>query len=583
MGIISRISATTGSGNVSDLMNPRYWLEEWGGHTTASGETVGAQSAMGLSAYYASIRNISEDLAKMPLNVYKRRSTRGQDVAHGHPTQRLLHYQPNPIMRSYNWRRLMVQWVLGWGNAYAEIVRDRRGVPTELWPIHPSRIKPEFDEKARELYYLWRKDGAASYTEILTDREIFHLQALGDGIEGWSVLRFARESVGRGLAAQKYGAAFFGEGASPKMIATVVSPMERDGRDGLRRRLGLDGSEPGQRKLPILEGDIKFHQWGISPEDAQYLETEEYSVEDVARWFRMALAKIQSHKRAQGWSTLEALNTDYANDALMPWARCFEEEVWAKLLDGREQDDHYAKFVMQGLQRGDYTTRMDGYSKRFANGSLSPNDIRDLEDENPIEDPAGDLYYIQSSFVPLAQAAKEPEPVPPQLGGRPVPPSEDEEPEEAPEDPDPEDAEVPEEAPEEADGAEEAARERAVAVLWPLALDVSRRLVAKERNALGRAARKHAANSVAYTAWANGFYERLSGEAREAVGAVQVAAAALGYDTGEASGDMAGRLFRPRDVASRLTLDEDVHVAHVAESLMAALLGPSVTWSVDHA
>lgn len=495
----------------SDLVNPRAWLLDLGGRKTHSGETVTASSAMGLSAYYASIRNIAEDLAKLPLNLYKRRATRGADIQYDHDVHRLLRHKPNPLMGSYEFRRLLGHRALGEGNGLAEIVRDSTGRPVALWPIETSRVRPELvDDGQRLVYHVSGTNG----TVTLQSRDVFHIKGLGSGVWGYSVVQYASETLGLGLAAQAASARFFGDGMAHRLVAAVKDKMSDVGRAGLRKRIqGDDENDPdGVRKIPIVEGDVTLTNWGVNPEDAQFIETMQFTVEDVARWFRMALAKLQKSDTSQGWSTLELLNTDYANDALGGWAVCWEQEAWDKLLPTAEQDDHYFKHVFQALLRGDYKTRIEGYASQVANAQLTPNEARELEERNPIDDPAADMLYIQSGFVPLEDAGPPEPPAPP-----PLPQDDGDEP------PDDEDDGGGGEDDAEPDERTRGFGRRAMAARHVFR-DAAARVLAKQATLHGRALKRHAGNAAAYDAWAVGFRET---QEREVVCAFAAAAESM--------------------------------------------------------
>ena len=371
--------------------------------TTASGEAVTHDSAMALSVYYACLNNISQDIAKLPLQLRRKRDGRGSDEATTHPVRVLVKHRPNPLMGAMQFRMTMQHRLLSWGNAYAEIVRDRTGRVLELWPVHPYRIKPVIEKDGRTLTYEYREDGYTGAPIRLAPRDVLHLRGLGSGIEGYSVLRFASETLGLGLAAQKHAAQFYGDGLGKRMVAVAKAKLDPKGRQAFRERLKGDReNDPmGARRLPFLEGDIDLKDVGIPPDEAQFLETRSFQVSDVARWFRMSLGKLQHNEKAQGWSTLEAANRDYATDALQPWAGLWEEECWLKLLtEGEQNEDRlYFQHVFQALMRADFAARYEGYVKGVTNGWLSPNDVRDLEDMNPIDDPWADEYRQQAQMV----------------------------------------------------------------------------------------------------------------------------------------------------------------------------------------
>lgn len=457
---------------------PTAWLMDLGGgRRTAAGEVVTEERALALSTYWACLNDISQDLAKLPLELRRQRATKGSDEAREHPVWKLLRRRPNPVMGPMVFRMVMQHRVMAWGNAYAEIVRNSLGEPMQLWPIHPARIKPELQRDGQTLLYRYRPDGKF-VLETLEARDVLHIRGLGSGVEGYSVLRLASDALGLGLAAQTHAAAFYGEGMGKRMVAVAKNVLGPKGREEFRRRIkGDNENDPvGSRKLPFLEGDISLQELGIPPDQAQFLETRTFAVPDVARWFRMALAKLQHSERAQGWSTLEALNRDYATDALQPWATLTEEECWAKLLNESEQaaDRLYFKHEFKALVRADLTARFTVYVQGIQNGIYSQNDVRDLEDMNPIEDPAADEYRQQKQMAKLGSGDEQPDqpPPPPPPGAPPPKPQEDDE---------------------EADA-------KAAAAFRPVFLATAQRLVKKEVNAARRLLQQHAGNAAAHQA-----------------------------------------------------------------------------------
>ena len=498
-GLLRRIfgggaRASTSYGGVTDLQNPAVWLSEWAmGRKTASGEQVTPESALGLSAYFACLRNGSEDVAKLPRQLRRARTgKRGSDLLTDHPLARVLK-RPNPVMSWGVFAQVMQHRRMGWGNAYAEIVRDGTGAPVELWPVHPGRVRPELKADGRTLVYWVRGQGMQE--KPFTPRDVFHLRGLGSGIEGYSVVRFASETLGLGLAAQRHAAAFFGEGLAKRLVAFTKQTLNADAREALRKRIEGDRERNvvGARRMPIVDVEVDVKDLGIPPDEAQFLEQREFGVEEIARWFRMNLSKIQYHKRAQGWSSLDALNTDYVVDFLTPQVQTWEEEIAAKLLTEEEvADGVFVRFVLQGLLRGDVATRISYYAAGYRDGWLSQNDIRDLEDMNPIDDPAADEYRVQAQMTKLADAGTKPTDAPPPPATRPPlpkgPPPED-------------DAEDPAAAWHHVRAEAEALR--------PMLLHAATMLARKEANEVEAALKKNGSNPAALTQWAGGFYPKL--------------------------------------------------------------------------
>jgi HK97 family phage portal protein len=469
------VRAVATAGGVGLIDSPAVFVHPVAyGRKTASGERVSPDGALTLSTYWACLNNISQDLGKIPLELRRRRDGRGSDEATEHPAWRLLRRRPNPLMGPMQFRMVMQHRLLSWGNAYAEIVRDGMGRIVELWPIHPVRIKPVLEEDGRTLRYEFRPDGKTLLVEDLSPRDILHLRGMGSGIEGYSVLQYASESLGLGLAAQRHAAAFYGEGMAKRLVAVSKVVLSPKGRQAYRERLKGDKEQDpvGQRKLPFLEGDISLQDVGVPPDQAQFLESRTFSVPDVARWFRMALAKIQHEGAAKGWNSLEVLNRDYATDALEGWGVVWEEECWLKLLSEAEQaaDKLYFRHRFQALLKADFAARMEGYVKGIVNGWLSQNDVRELEDMEPIDDPAADVYRQQAQMQGPSSSKPSGE----------APPSEPPKPPAGP--PEPEDAET------------------RAAALRPVFTAVGDRMARIESNESTRAAQRHTGDAAAFAA-----------------------------------------------------------------------------------
>lgn len=363
-----------------------------------SGIKVNSESAMALSAYYACIRAISEDVAKLPLITY-RRLPRGKERAGNHLNYATLHDAPNPNMSAMSFRETITHWALGWGNGYAEIAWNGYGSPV-LYLIHPSRVRVE-QEGASLAYYIANENGTSLR---MPPEKILHIHGLGcDGLTGYSVLRYAAESVGLGLAAQAFGSSFFGNGANGGSV--LEHPAELSDKAYTRLRESWQEKYVGLKNANspiILEGGAKFNRVSIPPDEAQFLETRQFNVEDICRWFRVPPYKVQNLLRAQGWSTLDATNTDYVTDTLLPWLVRWEQEIKRKLFVG--DSEHYAEHLVNGLLRGDMKTRADFYRSQFGIGAMSINDIREAENQNPVD--GGDTYFVPSNMTPLELAVQ---------------------------------------------------------------------------------------------------------------------------------------------------------------------------------
>lgn len=254
----------------STLTNPDSWLSEiLGGNQSYSGTVVNEKTAMTYAAFWACIRAIAKPIASLPLHLYERMDDGGRRKATDHHLYGLLHNKPNPEMTALVFRDVLTAHLLTWGNAYAEIQYNSGGQPVALWPLPPNIVFPERNDKTKEIQYRVLTN---SGEVILRREQVFHLVGPGfDGLQGYSVVRMFRESIGMGLSVQEYGARFFGSGAKPGGV------LEHPGRlkdpSGLRQQWkemhsGLDN----QHRIAILEEGMKYQQIGIPPEDAQFLE-----------------------------------------------------------------------------------------------------------------------------------------------------------------------------------------------------------------------------------------------------------------------------------------------------------------------
>jgi HK97 family phage portal protein len=402
----------------STFRAPEQWLADaLGAGKDTSGESVSETSALGLSVYFNCIRVIAEDVAKLPLIVY-RRLDRGKERSPGHPLYRLLHDEPCPESTAFSFRETLTAHALGWGNGYAEIQRDGSGRPVALWPIDPSSVEVKRNDAEQIVYEVRDQYGQ---TTVLSPSSVLHVHGLGySGLMGYSVARIGRTSLGSALAAQKHTAAFFGNGASPGGVLEHPGALSDKAMKHLRESwTARHGGADNAHKPAILEEGMKWHTVGIPPEDAQLLETRQWQVEDVCRWFRVPPHKIGHLLRAQGWSTLEQTNLDYLTDTLMPWLVRWEQEIQRKLI-GITDSGLFAEHLVDAILRADTQTRFAAYAVGVTNGWLSRNEVRAIENLNPVD--GLDEYFQPTTVQTLEQAdkaaeaaARPPEP-PPQQG-----------------------------------------------------------------------------------------------------------------------------------------------------------------------
>jgi len=474
MGLLGEVFATETT-SVSDLTNPKYWLEEsFGGAATVSGERVTESTAMGLSTYYACKRVVSEDVGKLPFLLH-RKLDRGRERAVDHPLYKLLHDSPHPFMSSQAWRETLTDHAQAWGNGYSRIYRKGRKVVELSLPIHPSRVTVKFDEDDHLVYDVRVYDNKGHYKglERWRDSEMFHLHGCGgDGIGGYSVIQMARESLGMGLAAQKFGAAMFGNGVTFSGLLEYPGQLDDAEVEHLKETWKASHGGAGNAMgMGVLEQGLKWVQTGIPPQDAQFLETRQFQVVEVCRWFRMPPHKVQ-HLADATFTNIEHQGKEYVDDTLMAWNVRWEQEVRRKLLGGYEEDEYAPEILVTALLRGDTAARSAFYTALFNIGALSPNDIAELENGNPIG-PEGDMRYIQSNMTTLTAVAEE---------------------------------KNLKAATEKNSGTATGDRESKAEEVRVLFLDAAGRVARKEARAVSRAQKKFAGDPAGLEAWAEKFY-----------------------------------------------------------------------------
>lgn len=498
MNLLRRLFAPRASAT-SDLKHPTAWLSNALGATpTTSGQSVSPSSAMTYGPYFAAVTVISEDVAKVPVSAVESAGGARRPLADD-PVTRIFSEEFNPNLAAFVGRETLTQWALGWGDGLAEIQRTTRGDPVALHPIHPSRIV-DLRVIDGEMRWVIRTDDLDGGGRALAFSlgEIFHLRGPGDQWRGFSRARLARESVGLGLAAQTFGSSFFANDAAVGIVVTFPNRMDAKDRDSFREHLqtAYQGAKGTGRPL-VMDNGGKVDRLGIPPEDAQYLQTREFQVEEIARWFRVSPLKIGHQKRSPGWSTLEATNTDHVVDCLMPWALRWEAEAKRKLL--RDRPGVTLKHYFQGLMRGDSVARSGYYRTLIFSGVMTPNEARALEDVPPSSSPNADRLIVQTSMGLLDDLGREPAAT--ATFGTPLPPDD---PEPPGEEPDADDAED--------DGPDEEAQAAAPAVPDAVYGTLASRVASKESKAYARHAAKHAEDPPAFQKWVRSFYAEMAAD-----------------------------------------------------------------------
>ena len=377
-----------------------------GGST--SGKTVTERSAMQMTAVYSCVRILAEAIAGLPLHVYRYNSDGGKAMALDHPLYHLLHDEPNPEMSSFVFRETLMTHLLLWGNAYAQIIRNGKNEIVALYPLTPNKMSVDRDERGHLYYtYYCGSDEAIKNKEFavtLQPSDVLHIPGLGfDGLVGYSPIAMAKNAIGMAIACEEYGAKFFANGAAPGGVlehpGTIKDPQRV--RESWQSTFGGSGNA---NKIAVLEEGMKYTPIGISTEQAQFLETRKFQINEIARIFRVPPHMVGDLEKSS-FSNIEQQSLEFVKYTLDPWVIRWEQSIQRSLLNSEEKKKYFAKFNVEGLLRGDYQSRMNGYAIGRQNGWMSANDIRELEnlDRIPAED-GGDLYLINGNMLPLKNA-----------------------------------------------------------------------------------------------------------------------------------------------------------------------------------
>ena len=376
---------------------------------TTSGKPVNERTAMQTTAVYACVRILAEAVASLPLHVYEYQDDGGKKLVHDHPLYYLLHDEPNPEMTSFVFRETLMSHLLIWGNAYAQIIRDGAGRVLGLYPLLPDKMEVQRDDKGN-IYYVYSRNSDENpmfqeYGNIkLKSEDVLHIPGLGfDGLIGYSPIAMAKNAVGMTLACEEYGASFFANGANPGGVlehpGVLKDPSKvRESWNSVYR--GVNNAH----KIAVLEEGMKYQQIGIPPEEAQFLETRKFQINEIARLYRIPPHMVGDLDKSS-FSNIEQQSLEFVKYTLDPWVIRWEQSLQRSLLLPGEKGKYFIKLNVDGLLRGDYQSRMNGYAVGRQNGWFSANDIREMENMNPIPDEeGGNLYLINGAMTKLADA-----------------------------------------------------------------------------------------------------------------------------------------------------------------------------------
>ena len=386
----------------SSIDKPWQWpsLAAYFGTSTQAGVKVNEMRSLQLSAVYACVRLISTSIGMLPLSLHQDTGGGNSRVASDKVLNKLLLKTPNSEMTAYTFKQTMMANVLLWGNAYAEKIIDGAGQVVELWPLNPASMQVSLIKGKRSYDY---KD--ADGKEItFRSNQIFHVPGLSfNGLTGMTPIAAMRNELGLGLALQDYGSKFFANGTH--MGGALKHPGKLGEKARLHLKEDLETSFAGSGnagKTIILEEGMEFMKFGMPADDAQFIESRKFQLEEIARYYGVQLHMIQNLDKATN-NNIEQQSIEFKTYALGPWVATWEQEIFRSLLTTKEQDQKYfGKFNLNALMRGDYKTRMEGYRTGVQMGLYNLDEVRALEDLNPIgEEKGGDIHWVNSAMIPI--------------------------------------------------------------------------------------------------------------------------------------------------------------------------------------
>ena len=395
----------------TSLSDPDAWLyHAFGAQSTTSNVVVNEKNATQITAFWSAINTIADTLGELPFKLVRDKRNGASIPVRAHPTLPLLRLTPNPVMSSMVFKSTTQAHALTWGNGYSWIKRDRTGAPGELWPLMPAVTTPIM-ENGR----LWFETELDIGKTRLAAEDVLHIPALSrNGIVGMSIIQEQREALAQNIAVNQFGSKFFANGAKPGGLVSYPGKV----RDPEKIKQAIERAAGGENQhgVLVLSDDAKYTPFGIPPDDAQFLGTKEFGVDEVARMFRLPSHFLNKMGQAT-FNNIEQMGTHFAQYTMMPWIIRWEQELTRKLLTVEEIKKGFKfKVNVSALVRGDLKTRSEVYSKAIQTGWMTRNEVRALEDMNPLDgldDPLmpSNLLIVGEEAEPTEDAPVEPEPV----------------------------------------------------------------------------------------------------------------------------------------------------------------------------
>lgn len=418
MGILNNLERRGRAENPKVPLSAANVLESLGMEvSTPAGVSVTADKALGITAFWAGVRAISQTWAGLPCQVFERTGEKSRKRAPDHPTHRLLAIRPNPHMSPFTWKEMRAAHILTWGNNYSEIEYDGAGRPIALWPLLPDRTGVEVKNGKKVFWTM--VDGVKVW---LAANRVLHVPGLGyDGIRGYNVIKVHRDSLGLSIAANEYGATFFGNSGRPSGALTHPGKPNKEERAEIREEWNqMHSGLTNAQRTAVLWGGMDWKAISIPPEEAQFLQTREMQIEEVSRILNINPILLQHFSKATTWgSGVAQFLVAYGKFTIAPWLDRDEDVFDWDLFPEPERGRFYTKYNLDALLRGDAETQAKVLEIKRRNGVINGDEWRELDDENPLPDGQGEHYFMPMNMMPITQLVQQPEPDP----ASPPPPS----------------------------------------------------------------------------------------------------------------------------------------------------------------
>lgn len=367
---------------------PRYDDDFWftGDPRAASftGRYVTPELAMRVSTVYACRNLLAKTVAALPLRMYRIDGNGARFEAPDHPLNDLLEHQPNSWQTAFDFKAFLMGSLCMRGNAYAEIVPGARGAVDALEPLHPDRVKPERLPDRTIRYKISEPDGR---TRVLLQDEMFHIRsAISDGgLVGCGPIEFARETIGLAMATEEHGARLFGNGARPAGVVQLKSTMSDESYARFKREWNsIYSGLANAGKTAILEEGAEFKPIALNSEDAQFIATRMFQIEEIARWFDVPLVLLHHVEKTTSWGTgVEAIMLAFVRNNLMPWLVAIQQAARRDLILAPRS--YMARFDVESLLTGDSKAQAEFFNKLVLSGILVRNEAREALGYNPLD------------------------------------------------------------------------------------------------------------------------------------------------------------------------------------------------------